>query len=147
MSHSFQVTFDANDPALLAGFWTLALGYEIQPPPPGFADWDEWAAAMEIPEEKWNDARALVDPEGEGPRVFIQKVPEGKTAKNRVHLDVSVSDRTTVIDERRAQVEAHVARLLEAGGTRFATFDKAEAWGDEYWVVMQDPEGNEFCVQ
>ena len=77
----FQVTFDANDPAGLADFWALALGYEIQPPPRGFDSWDDWATGMGIPEENWNDARALVDPTGEGPRIFFQRVPEGKTAK------------------------------------------------------------------
>ena len=143
---SFQVTFDANDPVLLADFWMLALDYVIQPAPPGFDSWDDWARAMEIPEEHWEDARAIVDPEGTGPRIFIQKVPEGKTAKNRVHLDVNVSGgHGTPLDERKHAVAAAVAKLVAAGATEGATFDEPER-GD-YWVVMADPEGNEFCLQ
>ena len=147
MAPGFQVTFDANDPAGLAEFWSLALGYIIQPPPEGFDSWDDWAVAMNIPEEDWNNARALVDPEGAGPRVFIQRVPEGKTAKNRVHLDVSASERDDELEVRKEKVEGHVASLLEAGATRRDTFENVHEWGTEFWVVLQDPEGNEFCVQ
>ena len=144
MAHSVQVTFDANDPARLAEFWSLALGYVIQPPPEGFDSWDDWAQAMEIPEENWNDARALVDPDGTGPRLFFQRVPEGKTSKNRVHLDVNAGGGHHV--ERASMVEAvegHVSVLLEAGASFIERFDREH----EYWVVLQDPEGNEFCVQ
>jgi hypothetical protein len=144
MATPIQVVFDANDPVKLAEFWERALGYVIQPPPEGFDSWDDWARAMEIPEEKWNDARALIDPDGVGPRLFFQRVPEVKTAKNRVHLDVNAGGGHHV--ERQYQVEAveaHVARLLDAGASFLDRFDREH----EYWVVMQDPEGNEFCVQ
>ncbi len=144
MAAPIQVVFDSNDPARLSDFWALALGYVVQAPPEGFDSWDDWARAMEIPEEKWNDARALVDPDGIGPRLFFQLVPEGKTAKNRVHLDVNTGGGHHV--ERREKteaVEAAVARLLDAGGTFLERFDRQH----EYWVVMADPEGNEFCVQ
>jgi hypothetical protein len=90
VARGIQVVFDANDPERLAGFWASALGYVAQPPPEGFASWDDWARDAGIPEENWNDARALVDPDGAGPRLFFQRVPEAKTAKNRVHLDVDV---------------------------------------------------------
>lgn len=144
MSHGVQVTFDASDPAGLAEFWMAVLGYIIQPPPEGFTSWDTWARAMEIPEEEWNDARAIVDPDGVGPRVLFQRVPEGKTAKNRVHLDVNAGGGHHVEREHKvAAVEAHVAQLLDTGGTFLERFDREH----EYWVVMQDPEGNEFCVQ
>ena len=140
----FQVTFDANDPHLLAEFWCRALGYIIQPPPPGFDSWDDWATAEGIPEENWNDARAIVDPDGNGPRIFFQKVPEGKTAKNRVHLDVAASGGPDASrDERVQAVEAHADALMEAGASFFERFDQPR----EYWVVLKDPEGNEFCVQ
>lgn len=143
---AFQVTFDANDPVLLADFWALALGYVIQPAPPGFDSWDDWARGMGIPEEHWEDARAIVDPEGKGPRIFIQKVPETKTAKNRVHLDVNVGGGHGAPPEvRKKAVGEAVARLVAAGAIAGETFDQPER-GD-YWVVMQDPEGNEFCVQ
>ena len=143
MSHAFQVTFDANDPHALAGFWAIALGYVFEPPPPEFDSWDEWAQAMGIPEEKWNDARALVDPEGNGPRLFFQKVPEGKAAKNRVHLDINVTGRGMPVEERRPIVEAAIDPLLAAGATLVRPYEEHGG----YWMVMQDPEGNEFCVQ
>ncbi len=147
MSHGFQVTFDAHDPAALARFWVLALDYVEQPPPPGFESWEAFAIANHIPEEDWDDLAAAVDPDGKGPRLLFQKVPEGKTAKNRVHLDVNVTERGDELSSRKEKVEAHTARLLDAGATRLETFERVEEWGTEFWVVMQDPEGNEFCVQ
>ncbi len=144
MSHSFQVTFDAADPALLADFWAAALGYIMQPPPTGFDSWDDWAEKMEIPEENWNDARALVDPDGVGPRLFFQRVPEGKRAKNRVHLDVNAGGGHAVdYADRVVAVDVHVDTLLDLGATTVEVFTQR----GEYWVVMRDPEGNEFCVQ
>ncbi len=144
MAHSFQVTLDANDPARLADFWIEVLDYVIQPPPAGFDTWDDWARSMEIPEEKWNDAQALVDPDGSGPRIFIQRVPEPKTAKNRVHLDVNVGGpHGTPAAERRDKVDAAAERLVAAGA---AVIGPMEQRG-EYWVILADPEGNEFCLQ
>ena len=144
MATSIQIVFDANDPARLSDFWALTLGYVIQPPPAGFESWDDWAQSMGIPEENWNDARALVDPDGAGPRLFFQKVPEGKTAKNRVHLDVNAGGgHETPTDERRIRVDAEVERLIAAGGSLIGPMEQR---GD-YWVVLGDPEGNEFCVQ
>ncbi len=143
MARGMQVVFDSADPAALGAFWADALGYIVQPPPEGYDSWDDWAVDMEIPRENWNDARALVDPDGAGPRLFIQKVPEPKTAKNRVHLDISVSGgRGTPLEERRAAIDAEVERLVAAGATKIEPFSQR----DEYWVVMQDPEGNEFCL-
>jgi hypothetical protein len=92
-----------------------------------------------IPPEHRNDMAAVVDPGGTGPRLLFQKVPEGKTAKNRMHLDVNVG----TADHDRYRVDEHVARLTEAGGSVVA--ERAER--GERWVVMTDPEGNEFCVQ
>ena len=139
MSIGFQVTFDAADPARLARFWALALDYVVQPPPEGFASWEAWAESVGIPEEHWNDMSAVVDPDGVRPRLLFQKVPEGKSAKNRVHLDVNVG----APDHDRPRVDAHVERLVSVGATLVA--DREER--GERWVVMQDPEGNEFCVQ
>lgn len=138
----FQVTFDANDPARLADFWALALGYEIQPPPPGFDSWDDWAIGMGIPEENWNDARALVDPTGEGSRIFFQRVPEGKTAKNRIHLDVNVAADAKP-GQRRSLVEDAADRLVGEGAMLVGPMEERGS----FWIVMRDPEGNEFCVQ
>ncbi len=144
MAHSIQVTLDALDPSALSDFWAVALGYIVQPPPPDYESWDDWATAMGIPEENWNDARALVDPDGKGPRLFFQRVPEGKTAKNRVHLDVNAGGGHDVAPAVRVQaVNRHVAELEQMGATKVTVFEQR----GEYWVVMQDPEGNEFCVQ
>ena len=144
MAIPFQVTFDAKDPLALAKFWAIALQYVEQPPPPGFDSWDAFADKMGIPEEERTARRSVVDPQGEGPRIFIQRVPEGKTAKNRVHLDLSVGGGPGTDDAtRRSRVEQHVARLIRAGGSEVA---RMEEYG-EFWIVMQDPEGNEFCVQ
>jgi hypothetical protein len=87
---------------------------------------------------------AIVDPDGNGPRLLFQRVPEPKTAKNRMHLDVNAGGgRGTPDDERRSRVDAKVAQLAAAGGTVVRDVDE----DGERWVVMQDPEGNELCVQ
>jgi hypothetical protein len=144
MSIAIQVTFDAADPAALAEFWAQALGYELQPPPAGFASWDEFADANNIPPENRNDLAAVVDPDGTGPRLLFQRVPEGKTVKNRVHLDVNAGGGHGVdYVDRVDAVDRHVDALLDHGAKKLQVFGQR----GEYWVVMQDPEGNEFCVQ
>jgi hypothetical protein len=140
---SFQVTFDAADPAALSGFWAEALDYREEPPPPGFDDWEAFAAAQDIPPEDLDKYRALVDPEGRGPRLFFQRVPEAKTAKNRMHLDINVAPRGATEEERRSSVAAVVSRLVDLGASVQRSFEEHGS----YWIVMQDPEGNEFCVQ
>ncbi len=144
MANRFQVTFDANDVPGLVAFWATALGYIEQPSPAGFDSWQQWAAAEGIPREEWDSRGALIDPEGVGPRIFFQRVPEGKAGKNRVHLDVNAGGGQDADQEqRRDAVDAHVERLLAMGGALVQEFNEDE----ERWIVMQDPEGNEFCVQ
>ena len=145
MGTKIQVVIDCADPASQAAFWGEALHYQVPAPPAEFASWDDWARAQGIPEESWNDARAIEDPEGEGPRVFLQKVPEGKVAKNRMHLDLNVGGGHSVpLEARRKLVDAEVARLKALGASdRRGSIDQR----GEYWVRMNDPEGNEFCVQ
>lgn len=143
MATSVQITFDCADPDLLAAFWAEALGYQVQPPPEGFASWPAFLQAQGIPEEQWPHVSAVVDPAGAGPRIFFQQVPEPKVAKNRVHLDVNVGAGIADRGERRQQVDASVERLTALGATRL----RAIAQLGEYWVVMHDPEGNEFCLQ
>ena len=100
--------------------------------------------ANDLPRDDWGSYASRVDPDGEGPRLFFQRVPEPKTAKNRVHLDLSVGGgRGTPPEERRARVAAAVGRAVAAGATRVEQYDEA----GEHWVVLQDPEGNEFCLQ
>jgi hypothetical protein len=144
MSISVQVTFDAADPAALAEFWAQALDYVLQPPPAGFNSWDEFADANDIPMEKRNDLAAVVDPGGAGPRILFQRVPEAKVAKNRVHLDVNAGGGPSVdYADRVDAVDRHVDMLVDLGAKKLSVFTER----GEYWVVMQDPEGNEFCVQ
>ncbi|HWL36794.1 MAG TPA: VOC family protein [Frankiaceae bacterium] len=134
MANGVQVTFDCSDPGKLAAFWASALGYVIQPPPEGFESWPAFLTSIGVPESAWNSRSACVDPDGRGPRLFFQQVPEGKAAKNRVHLDVDVG---------RDRVAAEVERLVGEGATRVGEHDEMGS----QWVVMADPEGNEFCLQ
>ena len=144
MGTDIQVTFDCADPSRLSDFWSLALGYKLQDPPEGYETWEEFLSAQGIPESDWNSASAIVDPDGRGPRVYFQKVPEPKSVKNRVHLDLNVGGgMTTPLDERRRRVDERAERLKQAG----ASVLRSEVEHAEYWVVMQDPEGNEFCLQ
>jgi Glyoxalase-like domain len=144
MAIPIQVTFDCADPGRLAPFWAAVLGYKLQDPPEGYDSWPAFLAAIGVPEEQWNRASAIVDPEGRGPRIYFQQVPESKLVKNRVHLDVNVGGGlTTALNERRARVDAAVERLCALGATQLRPIEEH----GEYWVVMQDPEGNEFCLQ
>ena len=144
MATSVQVTIDCADPDRLATFWATALGYKKQDPPEGFSSWQDFLIAQGVPEDQWNSASAVVDPDGTGPRIFFQRVPEPKASKNRVHLDVNVGGgHNKPLEERRERVNAEVERLLGAGATKLGPFEVR----GEYWVVMQDPEGNEFCLQ
>ena len=144
MTTTVQVTFDCQDPDALAHFWAALLGYELDPPPPGFDSWEAWLRDQGIPESEWNSASAVSDPDGRGPRIFFQRVPEQKELKNRVHLDVNAGGpRGRPDDERRAAVDAAVERAISLGAT---TVRLVEERGERHYV-MQDPEGNEFCLQ
>ena len=143
MARDVQITFDCADPGAQADFWAAVLGYVVQPPPPGFDTWDQALDAWGVPVEHRNDRSALVDPDARGPRIFLQKVPEGKTAKNRQHLDVRAAPGLEG-DERMATLEAECERLVGLGATRVRRYE-AEQGGSGH-IVMQDPEGNEFCL-
>ena len=138
----FQVTFDCAEPERVARFWCEVLGYVVPPPPAGFATWDDYERAL--PAERRGSAFACVDPSGVGPRLFFQRVPEGKSAKNRVHLDVRAAPGLTG-DERMAALEAECSRLVELGATRLKRFEPDPPMSAGF-IVMQDPEGNEFCL-
>lgn len=144
MATSIQIVFDTADPDAMARFWSAALGYRLQPPPQGHETWEDFLRAEGVPEDRWNEASAIVDPDGHGPRIFFQRVPEGKTAKNRMHMDLNVGGSGLPLDERRQRVDAEVARLRTLGASDAR--GPIEQDGD-YWVRMNDPEGNEFCVQ
>jgi catechol 2,3-dioxygenase-like lactoylglutathione lyase family enzyme len=144
MSRDVQITIDCADPAALAEFWAAVLGYRLQDPPPGFASWGDALDAMGVPPERRNDASAVVDPDGAGSRLFFQRVPEPKQAKNRVHLDVRAAPGLAG-DERMAALEGEAARLVALGATRLARHDPAPPLAAGH-LVMADPEGNEFCL-
>jgi hypothetical protein len=144
MATGVQVVFDCADPDRLATFWAAALHYIEQPPPEGFASWEDWLRQAGIPEDQWNRASAVVDPDGNGPRIYFQRVPEPKTIKNRMHLDLNVSGpRGTAMEERRQRIGLEVERLTGLGARKLRD---NEEYG-EFCSVMADPEGNEFCVQ
>lgn len=137
----FQVTFDCADPERVARFWCEVLGYVVPPAPKGFDSWAAFDASL--PPHEQGAAFACVDPTGEGPRLFFQRVPEGKTVKNRVHLDVRVGT-GLVGDERLAALQAEADRLVALGAKVVQILYADEV--NESCIPMLDIEGNEFCV-
>ncbi len=136
-----QVTFDCAEPRVVAEFWKAVLGYVDPPIPEGFDSWDAYDASL--PEEDRGAFWACQDPNGVGPRLFFQRVPEPKTVKNRLHLDVRVGVGLTGA-EREAALETEAARLVPLGATRVRLLPADDE--DEACLVMQDVEGNEFCL-
>ena len=134
MARGIQVTFDAASPRQLGLFWAAALGYVEQPPPPGFESWDDALDAMGIDRSDPDRAFAVVDPDCVGPRLFFQRVPEPKSAKNRVHLDVRAAP---------DQLLARAAELVVLGARLVEEVDEPGG----HFITMLDPEGNEFCLQ
>ena len=109
------------------------------------ASWDKALDVWGVPPQEHNSRSAALPPEGEsGPRLFFQRVPEGKTAKNRLHLDVRAAP-GSVGDERMAALDAEATRLADLGATRVRRVDP-DGRMETGFVVMQDPEGNEFCL-
>ncbi|QIG41680.1 VOC family protein [Nocardioides anomalus] len=141
----WQLTVDANDPALLARFWSAALGYDGAPPTGG----ETWHAHYR---SRLGDAPAfedrLFDPEGHGPALWFQQVPETKAGKNRLHLDLYPTGRDDALPmARRVEiVEAEVDELVALGAAVLRRTRGDDPGDDFYYVVMTDPEGNEFCV-
>jgi hypothetical protein len=140
MGMKFQVAIDAADPHSLCDFWAATLHYDVEPTDEAFirsmidqgraTDADTVLVKGEL---RWLVGAACVDPDGVGPRIFFQLVPEKKEVKNRVHLDLRPG-----VDDR----EAEVARLEALGARRL--YDGQQ--GPSTWVTMADPEGNEFDV-
>jgi hypothetical protein len=140
MAFDFQVTIDSTAPHELADWWAEALGWQVEAQDEAFIRrMVESGAASEADTTEhrgslvWKVGAALTSPDPGRPRVLFQAVPEAKTVKNRVHLDVRVGA------ERR---EAEVARLIGRGATELWR----AAQGPYEWVTLADPEGNEFCV-
>ena len=135
MARTLQVAIDCADPAALSRFWAEALGYVLNPPPEGHDSWESFLTAIGVPESEWNSASALIDPDGTGPRIYFQRVPEEKAGKNRLHLDVRVPG-------GREAISSEVERLHALGASVVGPKEER----GEYWVVLRDPEGNEFCL-
>jgi hypothetical protein len=147
---TWHLTIDANDPARLARFWAPLLGYVPEPPPAGFDSWLAWYQSA-VPEEELDGdpedyIDRLVDPAGDGPKIWFQPVPEKKTVKTRFHFDIYVADRSRPMEEIIATVDAKVAELVELGATIDHVNRVDTPTLQRYGVVMHDPEGNEFCV-
>ena len=143
MAIEFQVTFDSADPLTHAAFWVEALRYIEQPPPPEFDSWDAALDAWGVPPEQRGDRTALIDPDGVGPRLYFQRVPEPKTAKNRVHLDLRAAPGLRG-NERAAALDAECTRLVALGASQLYRLEPDGI--NDLCIVMQDPEGNEFCL-
>ena len=133
-------------PEPLARFWAEALHYVIATPPPGFDSWDDFYRSIGVPDDELGiGADRIEDPRGEGPAIWFQVVPEKKTLKNRLHIDVDASGgRGFSLETRRERVEAEAARLVALGATRLRT--NVEEGLDHYAVALADPEGNEFDI-
>jgi hypothetical protein len=148
-ARKFQLTIDCAQPDRLVRFWAAALGYVVEPPPAGAATWREYWLSIGVPAEELGEgdcADSIIDPAGRGPRIWFQQVPEPKVGKNRLHLDLKIGgDRTDrPLAERRARIEAEVTRLRSLGAELVRRDDVVGV--DHYYVVMADPESNEFCV-
>jgi hypothetical protein len=142
----FQLVIDCADPDRMARFWAAALGYELAPVPDGFATWNDFYRSLGVPEEELiAGADRISDPAGQGPEIWFHAVPETKTVKNRLHLDIGASAGwTSPIEDRRHRVDAEAARLASLGAT--ITGPLGEEGLDHYAVGMKDPEGNEFDI-
>ncbi len=139
MTVRIDLTLDCVSPATLAPFWKLALGYVDEPPPAPFTSRRQWVQSFGLPaDDDAEDGAWLHHPSGQGPRLSLLPVPEPKTAKNRLHIDVRV-DGSGGAGERWARITDKVAQLVAAGARVL--------WqADGHHVVLADPEGNEFCV-
>lgn len=127
MTTHWTLGCDAADPHLLAAFWTRALGYVAEP---GYQD---------------EHGASIVDPAGAGPAIGFLRVPETKTSKNRMHIDVRVAaGRQVAPAQRETWIRATVDDLVSAGAT--VVREESHGGPELGHVVMLDPEGNEFCV-
>ena len=142
----WQLTIDANDPALLARFWAPALGYQPVPPTEPDTTWYALYRARLGDELAFDDR--LFDPAGLGPPIWFQEVPERKAGKNRLHLDLYPTGRDDALplEQRIDLVERKVAELVGLGATVERRTRSDDPDNPSYYVVLHDPEGNEFCV-
>ncbi|MCA1834761.1 MAG: VOC family protein [Actinobacteria bacterium] len=126
-----EIVIDAHDVRKMAAFWTAVLDYKIIDEGDDLVEIAPWDYPDEWTEESTQDWKAKVRARPPAPTIVFGTVPEGKTVKNRLHIDVSPI----------ASHEDEVERLVKLGATRADI-----GQGDVHWEVMRDPEGNEFCV-
>ena len=140
MGRPTQIQMDCADPEALAAFWAEVLDYEVAAPAMGHATWREWSEAeAREPGEAWC---RVIDPDGRGISILFHRVPEPKTVKNPLHLDVWVAPRGGSGEDNWPLVDGEVERLVGLG----ASVTRRVSEDDQCFVVMSDPEGNEFCV-
>jgi hypothetical protein len=142
----FQITIDCHDPARLTEFWAQALGYLPVPPVEPDATW--WSHyRRRLGDDAEFDDR-LFDPEGLRPPIWFQEVPEDKVGKNRLHLDLYPTGRDDALpfEQRIEIVDAKVEELVALGATVVRHGRGDDPDDAYYFAVLQDPEGNEFCV-
>ena len=146
MPTRFQLVIDCRHPEPLAHFWAAALGYVLEPPPDGFPTWDDWRRDIGLPESDLGvGVDSIIDPVGDGPRIWFRVEPAAKVVKNRLHLDIHVSgNRSDPLATRRERVDAEARRLTDLGASSTGALT-AEGL-DHYAMGMKDPEGNEFDI-
>jgi len=155
MAVPYQLVINCADPDRQARFWAVALGYELEVPPPGFASWDDWRREMGLLATVGVGADSIVDPDGKAPRIWFQVSPDGKTVPNRLHVDIHASGGPNVPYATRRERMLAVARKLCDLGASMTDPDawaNHDAWANDdadtgpYAVAMRDPEGNEFDI-
>ncbi|WP_350280210.1 VOC family protein [Kribbella sp. HUAS MG21] len=146
MTTHWTLTVDCRDPALVARFWCTALGYTEADPPQGWDTWQAWLTELNVPEDEWNDGASISDPDGVLPSISFLKVPEPRTGKNRLHLDLQVAGgRAQPQHLREQRIRSKAEALIAAGATVVREVPmEGSSTLDHLW--MQDPEGNDFCV-
>jgi hypothetical protein len=122
-----SIVFDCAKPAPLARFWAAALGYSVRP----YDEEDIQRLREAGIDDVEHDPSVVIDPPGDGPNVWFNHVPEPKSGKNRVHIDINL------------QSVEEIDRLVELGARILRPLGAVE---DEPWVILADPEGNEFCA-
>ena len=151
MTTTWQLAIDCAEPQRLVEFWCAALAYVPEPAPDGWSDWKAYWLSLGLPEEELEGSEegsgAIIDPEGQRPRIWFQPVPEGKAGKNRLHLDLKLTGGPGQVpdyDERKRLVDAEVERLVGLGAS--VAYLNSPEGANFYAVTLRDPEGNEFCV-
>ena len=147
-----QLTIDCHDAGVLVPFWCLALDYVPSPPPAGHATWNDWYLSVGVPEDELDLSHdgtdRIIDPTGRGARIWFQPVPEVKSVKNRLHLDLFVGQDENGVKypyaERAIRVRAKADALIAAGATEIGHVTAPEH--DRFTVQLADPEGNELCL-